>query len=87
MRSYCCIANYEDQDKFTQGITSVALSKGGRVLFAGYDDHYCVAWDIFSGEHNPNRMEHENRVSCLGVSQDGNALCTGSWDQVLKIWA
>ena len=25
-------------------------------------------------------MGHENRVSCLGVSNDGISLCTGSWD-------
>ncbi|CAJ0642204.1 3038_t:CDS:2 [Entrophospora sp. SA101] len=30
---------------------------------------------------------HENRVSCLGVSDDGMALCTGSWDSSLKVWA
>ena len=30
---------------------------------------------------------HDNRVSCLGVSSDGNALCTGSWDSFLKLWA
>jgi len=29
---------------------------------------------------------HDNRVSCLGVSGNGNALCTGSWDSTLKIW-
>jgi hypothetical protein len=28
---------------------------------------------------------HENRVSCLGVSTDGMALCTGSWDSTLKV--
>ena len=28
---------------------------------------------------------HENRVSCLGVSPDGTALCTGSWDYTLKV--
>ena len=28
---------------------------------------------------------HENRVSCLGVSPDGTALCTGSWDNTLKV--
>ncbi|MFS7995549.1 Guanine nucleotide-binding protein subunit beta [Helianthus anomalus] len=30
---------------------------------------------------------HEARVSCLGLSADGSALCTGSWDTSLKIWA
>lgn len=28
---------------------------------------------------------HENRISCLGVSSDGTALCTGSWDSTLKV--
>ena len=28
---------------------------------------------------------HENRVSCLGVSPTGDALCTGSWDTLLKV--
>ncbi|KER29816.1 WD domain, G-beta repeat protein [Opisthorchis viverrini] len=29
---------------------------------------------------------HDNRVSCLGVSEDGMAVCTGSWDSFLRIW-
>ncbi|CAN0483447.1 unnamed protein product, partial [Hapterophycus canaliculatus] len=29
----------------------------------------------------------QNRVSCLGVNPKGEALCTGSWDTLLKIWA
>lgn len=28
---------------------------------------------------------HDNRISCLGVSDDGIALCTGSWDSLLKV--
>lgn len=28
---------------------------------------------------------HENRVSCLGVNNKGEALCTGSWDTYLKV--
>ncbi len=27
---------------------------------------------------------HENRVSCLGVSNDGISLCTGSWDSLVS---
>ncbi|TQD68966.1 hypothetical protein C1H46_045501 [Malus baccata] len=30
---------------------------------------------------------HEAQISCLGLSADGSALCTGSWDTNLKIWA
>lgn len=28
---------------------------------------------------------HENRVSCLQMSPDGTALCTGSWDFTLRV--
>lgn len=29
---------------------------------------------------------HDNRVSCLGVTTDGMAVATGSWDSFLRIW-
>lgn len=29
---------------------------------------------------------HDNRVSCLGVTDDGMAIATGSWDSFLRIW-
>jgi len=39
----------------------------------------CVYWaGVLAG--------HDNRVSCLGVTDDGMAIATGSWDSVLKIW-
>eukprot|EP01105_Mastigella_eilhardi_P007016 TRINITY_DN18499_c0_g1_i1.p1 TRINITY_DN18499_c0_g1~~TRINITY_DN18499_c0_g1_i1.p1 ORF type:complete len:358 (-),score=100.58 TRINITY_DN18499_c0_g1_i1:87-1073(-) len=68
-------------------VTSVAFSLSGRFLFAGYDDFNCNAWDVLKGERVMMLAGHENRVSCLGVTNDGMALCTGSWDSVLKIWA
>jgi guanine nucleotide-binding protein G(I)/G(S)/G(T) subunit beta-1 len=69
------------------GITSVAFSISGRYLFGGYDDYKCNVWDTLKGERVHVLEGHENRVSCLGVSSDGMALCTGSWDSVLKVWA
>ncbi|KAJ3477588.1 hypothetical protein NLG97_g8801 [Lecanicillium saksenae] len=69
------------------GITSVATSVSGRLLFAGYDDYECKVWDVTRGEKVGSLVGHENRVSCLGVSNDGISLCTGSWDSLLKIWA
>lgn len=68
------------------GITSVGFSKSGRVLFAGYDDFNCNVWDVLKCERVAQLVGHENRVSCLGVNEDGIALCTGSWDSFLKIW-
>mmetsp|Transcript_35102 Transcript_35102/g.56201 ORF Transcript_35102/g.56201 Transcript_35102/m.56201 type:complete len:359 (-) Transcript_35102:3260-4336(-) len=80
-------------DKILCGITSVAFSKSGRILFAGYDDYTFHAWDTIKPNAtsfafgSDKQAQHENRVSCLGVSNDGNALCTGSWDTLLKVYA
>jgi guanine nucleotide-binding protein G(I)/G(S)/G(T) subunit beta-1 len=74
-------------DKILCGITSVAFSLVGKMLFAGYDDYNCYVWDTAKGELADQLTGHDNRVSCLGVSEDGKALCTGSWDTLLKIWA
>ena len=76
-------------DTILCGITSVAFSGSGRILFAGYDDYNCLGWDVLgSTDKQYYQMQgHENRVSCLGVSPTGDALCTGSWDTSLKIWA
>jgi guanine nucleotide-binding protein G(I)/G(S)/G(T) subunit beta-1 len=68
------------------GITSVAFSKSGRLLFAGYDDFNCYVWDTLRMENVYALSGHENRVSCLGVSDDGMALATGSWDSILRLW-
>lgn len=68
------------------GITSVAFSVSGRLLFAGYEDFNCNIWDTLTGERVGVLAAHENRVSCLGVSADGMAVCTGSWDSTLKVW-
>lgn len=80
------LMQYTD-DNILCGITSVAFSLSGRYLFAGYDDFACNVWDTLKGERVLNLKGHENRVSCLGVSHNGMALATGSWDSFLKIWA
>jgi WD40 repeat protein len=63
----------------------VAFSISGRILFGGYDDWTCNVWDTLKGERVGVLTGHENRVSCLGVSIDGMALCTGSWDSTLRV--
>lgn len=41
-------------------------------------------WDVTRGEKVGSLVGHENRVSCLGVSNDGISLCTGSWDSLVS---
>ena len=77
--------NTYSHDNILCGITSVAFSTSGRVLFAGYDDYNCNVWDTLKGERIGVLSGHDNRISCLGVSGDGIALCTGSWDSLLKV--
>jgi len=77
-------------EKILSGITSVAFSSSGRLMFAGYDDYLAQAWDTVQANPTAPVMAltgHENRVSCLGVSADGNAVATGSWDTLLKVFA
>lgn len=71
----------------TIGITSTAFSISGRLMFAGYDNNNCIAWDTLKAERAGVLSNHQGRVSCLGVSADGTALCTGSWDATLQVWA
>ncbi|XP_071715966.1 guanine nucleotide-binding protein subunit beta-2-like [Rutidosis leptorrhynchoides] len=72
-------------------VKSIAFSMSGRLLFAGYSNGDCFVWDTLLAEVVLNlgtlQNSHEARVSCLGLSADGSALCTGSWDTSLKIWA
>ncbi len=87
LRSYWNV-HYAGEDKIRCSITSVSFSKSGRLLLAGYDDCYCYAWATVksqNGDHVCMLNGHENRVSCLGVNETGQALCTGSWDSLLKV--
>jgi len=83
----CRQVNKYANEKILCGITSVAFSATGKMLFAGYDDYNCYVWDTQIGTLADQLIGHDNRVSCLGVSANGKALCTGSWDTLLKIWA
>nr|GEX13379.1 guanine nucleotide-binding protein subunit beta-2 [Tanacetum cinerariifolium] len=80
-----------DSDTPSPSVTSIAFSISGRLLFASYSNGDCFVWDTLLAEVVLNlgtlQNSHDARVSCLGLSADGSALCTGSWDSSLKIWA
>mmetsp|Transcript_19786 Transcript_19786/g.27631 ORF Transcript_19786/g.27631 Transcript_19786/m.27631 type:complete len:343 (+) Transcript_19786:307-1335(+) len=86
IRSCGQLQEYHDDKKFCC-VTSVDFSITGKLLFAGYDDYHVQVWNVANGQKPDTLEQHENRVSCLGVSGDGKALCTGSWDTYLRIWA
>mmetsp|Transcript_13621 Transcript_13621/g.14157 ORF Transcript_13621/g.14157 Transcript_13621/m.14157 type:complete len:356 (+) Transcript_13621:89-1156(+) len=79
-------------ESIVAAITSVSFSKSGRFLFGGYEDHTIRVWDIFADPTSPASCRshltgHENRVSSLSINPAGDALLTGSWDTMLRIWA
>mmetsp|Transcript_7820 Transcript_7820/g.12743 ORF Transcript_7820/g.12743 Transcript_7820/m.12743 type:complete len:356 (+) Transcript_7820:99-1166(+) len=86
IRAYRQVQRYANE-KILCGITSVAFSRSGKHLFAGYDDYNCYVWDTITGVNTQQLAGHENRVSCLGVHPQGQALCTGSWDTLLRVWS
>eukprot|EP01118_Nematostelium_gracile_P013970 TRINITY_DN534_c0_g1_i1.p1 TRINITY_DN534_c0_g1~~TRINITY_DN534_c0_g1_i1.p1 ORF type:complete len:348 (-),score=78.20 TRINITY_DN534_c0_g1_i1:64-1017(-) len=68
-------------------ISSISFTKSGQFAFTGQEDSHYTAWDTLTGEKVYSVSAHNNRVSCVSVTPDGNALCTASWDNELKIWA
>ena len=87
LRAYQQLSVYHSP-KLLCGVTSVALSKSSKFLYAGYDLQDFWVWDVQLGA--PSQVvekSHENRVACLAVSPNGHGLASGSWDYALKIWA
>jgi len=86
-RAYRQLNNY-GQDKFMSGVTSLCFSKSGKYLFGGYDDSpFAVVWHTLSANATQVLANLVKRVSCVGMQSNGYALCTGSWDNNLRIWA
>jgi len=74
-----------DSDK---GVTSIAFSKSGKILFSSYSFSGGVkVWDTLKGTQLSELKGHKASVSSIGVSGDGRALCSASWDHTLKIYA
>jgi len=68
-----------------RAVTSLAFSLSGRYMFASYDDPLCRVWDSLKGEIAGELKGHGQRISCVGMSKDGYALATGSWDNLIKV--
>ncbi len=86
-RSFSQIHHLRD-DGIKYGPTSADVSKSGRFVVTGHDDCQAVIWDVLSEKSlTTNLVSHRDKVSCVGFDCDGHAICTGSWDALLKIWS
>jgi WD40 repeat protein len=52
-------------DNIICGITSVAFSKSGRLLLAGYDDFNCNVWDTMKAERAGELTNPCTSCTCL----------------------
>jgi len=81
----------EGVEEQSDSLTSLAFSSSGRLIFTGHSDGSVLGFDVLSDKtHMPAftlKEAHERHVSCIGVAPSGDAVCTGSWDSSLKIWA
>lgn len=64
------------------GLNSCTELKETFFFFFKHNESYFIFFYNFTGVLSG----HDNRVSCLGVTSDGMAIATGSWDSFLKIW-
>lgn len=74
-------------DVISAASTSLAFSKSGRLMFAGYANGVCEIWDVLEGRVMAGLEGHTARISGVDVSTDGQAVCTSSWDETLRVWA
>jgi len=94
LNSFRCPGVVQQQEEAggvqNDGLTSLSFSKSGRLVFCGHADGNVFAFDVLSASDGPAYQlvqAHERQVSAVGVSPAGDALCTASWDGLLKIWA
>ena len=66
-------------------VTSLSFSLSGRYLFTSYDDPIIRVWDTLKGDPAGDLKGHNQRVSTVGISSDGCALASGSWDNSIKV--
>ncbi|VFQ72165.1 unnamed protein product [Cuscuta campestris] len=85
------VYSHPRSDNEVPHVTSIAFSISGRLLFAADSNGACYVWDTLLAQVvldlGAVQNSHESKISCLGLSADGSALCTGSLDTNLKIWA
>ena len=73
-------------------VTCIDTGRSGRVVFSGYESKGLRAWDILSPNDESSRTPlqtlkpHVDKLTCIGVSPDGETLATGGWDKQLKIY-
>jgi len=89
LRSYNEISQYklDNPQNAPACPTSLTLSMSGRFMFTAYSDMPVTIWDVLKGDRKSSFSASDKRVTSIGLSGDGCAICTASWDGLLKIYS
>jgi WD40 repeat protein/uncharacterized caspase-like protein len=69
-----------------QDIHAVALSRDGKMMLTGGEDHVALLWEIDSGKQLRAFRGHTNAVLAVAFSPDGKYVLTGSKDRTAILW-
>jgi guanine nucleotide-binding protein G(I)/G(S)/G(T) subunit beta-1 len=80
------LCQLRDQEE-SKGITALAPSFTGKIVFAGYSNGTVRAWDVIQSKIISSFSAAEKRVTALEMSPDGKALACADWESKIGIWA
>jgi WD40 repeat protein len=66
-------------------INSLLFSRDSSTLLVSAGE-FIQLWDIAASRQKQTLVGHQDLVTCLAVSPDGNTLVSGSLDRTVKIW-
>ncbi|MDJ0707712.1 MAG: DnaJ domain-containing protein [Leptolyngbyaceae cyanobacterium MO_188.B28] len=70
----------------TEVVTSVALSRDGRMLVSGSFDKTVKLWSVNSGQLLSTVTGHSREVNCVAFSPNSKLFASGSGDKTIKVW-
>jgi hypothetical protein len=68
------------------GVTSVAISGGGRFLVSGSRDKMIRVFDIVANKEARRFQGHTHEVKCVAMSRDRRFVLSGGYDKTLRLW-
>lgn len=73
-------------DGFMVEITSLCMSKDGRLAISGHRDGLVRLWDLKKGSILLDFMGHDKKVIAVCLSTDKKIALSGSFDGIVRVW-
>ena len=82
-RATCCQARLEGHRDY---VGCLAVSRDGRVLATGSNDHSVKLWALADGAELKTLAGHTDWVAAVAISPDGQFLASASIDRTVRLW-